>query len=825
MLRSLMTYLGVEPQKATLLFKPVTALRVNPGPPKAYPLDYNAALADKADAEYLHQCVKRCDFTTKEFQARLKEFEKFFLCPIDNKPLSEAIMSTNCGHVYSGANIAKHQAQATAKKKNNCPVKDCDRSLLLLPSTCANLLNIIIKEHNKNNKKNTPVNLPKTIEKMGESVFKELVDSLRCPYSLEVFANPVLSINCGHAFEKEYFLLSNDKICPCCRKPISNITKLFESYIFSELVELITVISSEVLTERYFSVLSFQNILNSWQLDALALTLKHIYKMPRNLNEGVSTIKDGSIHLLSYLCRHPQGLRLLIIDPRLRKAVTGVGLMTLANDASGAPLCFNILLLNRDGIAVLKAIVQENSEVRQYLKQALPEYLKIRLKELKISIDPPAALLNFSEAAWILRLKEILEQEDVDALQTYIHEYNEVKFSVAATPDYLNCVITSGDGALTTPLNIATIKNNVTLLAMLISAGAQPRLFQPNVGNLPIHHAVMAGAFAALEYLLSTEAGLDVNAKNSMGFTALFLAVIYNQIEAIRILGLAKAAMDEQNDAGETAVMVATVNNNLPAVQELITANANLDIPNAENMAPVHVAAKNNYHEILDLLIASGANINARIGCQLIGVTALYLAVDALNLESVCIMLRYQQTLLDLVYENNLTVIFLAAKKHDARIFTTLFGKNADVTIPVIDAPTSVLSLWRYLKYLPGWGRDDEMNFSLLQAKIPSLSAKSYGEYSKFAMIECAYPSTCHFGSEGNVETYTQVGEMDDTCIMQAANDLKFIAVKKVLAECKEWDQSWEDLELIDSLIEKYAACEREARFNSRDVWDRRGLL
>jgi hypothetical protein len=78
MFRTFMSIFGGEQPKTTPLFKPVTPLNSRPPLPKAYQANYNPELFDKADAEVLNQILKRYDPVTKEFQARVKEFEKFF---------------------------------------------------------------------------------------------------------------------------------------------------------------------------------------------------------------------------------------------------------------------------------------------------------------------------------------------------------------------------------------------------------------------------------------------------------------------------------------------------------------------------------------------------------------------------------------------------------------------------------------------------------------------------------------------------------------------------------------------------------------------------
>jgi ankyrin repeat protein len=74
--------------------------------------------------------------------------------------------------------------------------------------------------------------------------------------------------------------------------------------------------------------------------------------------------------------------------------------------------------------------------------------------------------------------------------------------------------------------------------------------------------------------LLFFEAGIDVNARNSDGYTALIAAAKNGQIEIVNKLLERKANVDIQGYSGLTALMLAAENNRLSIVKTLLSTNA-----------------------------------------------------------------------------------------------------------------------------------------------------------------------------------------------------------------------------------------------------------
>lgn len=94
--------------------------------------------------------------------------------------------------------------------------------------------------------------------------------------------------------------------------------------------------------------------------------------------------------------------------------------------------------------------------------------------------------------------------------------------------------------------------------------------------------------------------------------------------------------MNARNFHGETALYLACKESQYELAALLIKHNANLNLPNNEDVTPLHVAINNVL--LAHLLIKNGAKLNAQ---DYSGETPLHEAVEAKNLEVVCMLLYY----------------------------------------------------------------------------------------------------------------------------------------------------------------------------------------
>jgi uncharacterized protein len=120
--------------------------------------------------------------------------------------------------------------------------------------------------------------------------------------------------------------------------------------------------------------------------------------------------------------------------------------------------------------------------------------------------------------------------------------------------------------------------------------------------------AIDANDAAKLRAVLSK--GFDVNSVDPKGHRALYLAVRAGSRDAFRLL-MARAGIeiDAQNAQGETALMMAALRDNLEAAQALAARGA---VTHKDGWAPVHYAASGPAATVLRWLLERGAPLEAK---------------------------------------------------------------------------------------------------------------------------------------------------------------------------------------------------------------------
>ncbi|XP_022326911.2 transient receptor potential cation channel subfamily A member 1-like [Crassostrea virginica] len=130
----------------------------------------------------------------------------------------------------------------------------------------------------------------------------------------------------------------------------------------------------------------------------------------------------------------------------------------------------------------------------------------------------------------------------------------------------------------------------------LLNAGSNPNIADID-GSTPLHEATERCHYDVMKLLLSN-GETQVNAKNRHGQTAVMKAVLYDDLEALKLLHKTGALLDEQDSTGKTALLISTAEG-----RERTT----------------------------DYLIKNGCDINKR---DKLGQSALYLAMVSSNLSS-----------------------------------------------------------------------------------------------------------------------------------------------------------------------------------------------
>ena len=171
----------------------------------------------------------------------------------------------------------------------------------------------------------------------------------------------------------------------------------------------------------------------------------------------------------------------------------------------------------------------------------------------------------------------------------------------------------------------------VAAAAVLACLGAGLRAASSQVAD-----AAMRGDAAALKTLLSKR-GVDVNATQTDGATALHWAVYHDDAAMLDQLLRAGAKPDVANRVGMTPLAMAALYGSAPIVDRLLKAGADAKAtgPNGESM--IMYAARNGRPETLRLLIEAGGDVNARERSR--GTTALMWAVAQKNAKAVEVLL------------------------------------------------------------------------------------------------------------------------------------------------------------------------------------------
>lgn len=156
------------------------------------------------------------------------------------------------------------------------------------------------------------------------------------------------------------------------------------------------------------------------------------------------------------------------------------------------------------------------------------------------------------------------------------------------------------------------------LLALLAVASLAAASSTP-----PLIDAAKNGDGAMVLALL--EDGVDVNAPQGDGATALHWAVHLSDLETVDALIEAGANVNAANDIGVTPLWLACLNGDAPAANRLLTAGASANVVLPSGETALMTASRTGNVDVVSLLLAHGADANGKEGSQ--GQTALMWAI------------------------------------------------------------------------------------------------------------------------------------------------------------------------------------------------------
>jgi ankyrin repeat protein len=260
----------------------------------------------------------------------------------------------------------------------------------------------------------------------------------------------------------------------------------------------------------------------------------------------------------------------------------------------------------------------------------------------------------------------------------------------------------------TSAIGGAALTGHFTLVAYLLTKGANPNLFGGNAPN-PLTNAVESGNLDVATALI--HAGAKVNAGGGYGETPLMRAAFNGNSAMASLLMASGASPNRPNTTGETPLIAAATSGSVSVARLLLAAHANINASNKNGYSPLATAVNASRPQMVSFLLKSGADVDH---VTVSGETPLIFAIRNSDLAMAKILLA-AKTNVNAKDGYGTTPIMVAAAfagtQKGLALFNFLMTKNAQVTAANDDGQTPLMfaaafGAWDAVKTLAMRGSD-----------------------------------------------------------------------------------------------------------------------
>ena len=193
-----------------------------------------------------------------------------------------------------------------------------------------------------------------------------------------------------------------------------------------------------------------------------------------------------------------------------------------------------------------------------------------------------------------------------------------------------------------------------------------------NMGNTPLHFAVMIGDYNTILTLLNS--GANASIQNQQHLTPLHEAVSLNLFEISKLLISKMTDVNCMDQNGTTPLHIAVRHNNSGLIKLLLESSADVNFKTTYGWNMIHFTAALHSSQLLEKLVIYTKDINAKDDY---GNTALHIASTLNHIDAMRILINYAANV-DAKNFNNETALFDAVRNNNLECVKFLLKNGAN---------------------------------------------------------------------------------------------------------------------------------------------------